>query len=136
MELKTTYQSHLEGVAEFVDKVQQSRIRKLASNFKQHKKLFSMFHHKLKIDESSQRLLIGAEGFPDKIEAILKSYGAPDKAFVLAAGVDARDSEINLRDALDKIVGMGDGAVISCAAGKLAFWESGDMNYRYILRAI
>jgi len=135
VELETTYQSHLEGVSEFVEKVQQPRIRKLAKNVRQHKKLFSMFHDKLKVDASTQRLLTGDEGFSDKVELILKSYGAPSKAYILGSGVDATSSERSLKDALNEVVGMGDGTIVSCIAGKLAFWESGSMNYRFILKA-
>ena len=53
-------------------------------------------------------------------------------AFILSSSSDK--SEVGLREALEGVVGHEAGAIISCIPGELAFWESDDMNYRYILR--
>ena len=41
--------------------------------------------------------------------------------------------EKSLRAALEKTVGTGSGTIISCIAGKLAYFEGEEQNQRYIL---
>jgi hypothetical protein len=60
----------------------------------------------------------------------LKSMGAPDDCWVFGNHVDGRP--MKLEDALDELIGLRSGTIVSCLPGKLAFFESEDE--RVILR--
>ena len=131
MGLGDIYQEHLIGVADFLEDAQARRVRTLAcGSSKQLSKLFQMFYHKLELQHGI--LLDGKDGFSEVIYGKLKKLGSPEKVFVLASSTEVK-VEMDLKEALDKTIGHDSGTIISCIAGKLAFWESDDMNYRYIL---
>ena len=132
MGLEDKYQEHLLGVAEFLEANQARRFLTLANGSDNHRqKLFRMFYHDLKPKKAVSKLLDGADGFPGIIKAKLTKLGASKKAIKLSPSSDKE--EIDLMIALEKTVGHDAGTIISCIPGKLAFWESDDMNYRYIL---
>ena len=132
MELDTVYQNHLLGVAEFLEPNQGRRFLTLAQGGeKKVRKAFEMFHHDLRPKETSSKLLSGADGFADIIEHEMLDMGASTKAVILSAQNDIK--EMSLSEALRNVVGFDAGTIISSIPGKLAFWESGSMNYRYIL---
>lgn len=131
MDLEDKYQMHLIGMAEFLEDAQSRRVRTLAcGNTKQLSKLFQIFYHKLQLKHVT--LIEGRDGSSEIIYGKLKKLGAPEKVFVLASSEGVK-AEVDLKEALDETVGHNSGTIISCIAGKLAFWESDDMNYRYIL---
>jgi hypothetical protein len=60
----------------------------------------------------------------------LKSMGAPDDCWVFGNYIDGQ--QMKLEDALEALIGMRSGTIISCVPGKLAFFENEDE--RVILR--
>jgi hypothetical protein len=58
--------------------------------------------------------------------------GAPDDCWVFGNHIDGR--QMKLEEALDEVIGLGTGTIVSCLPGKLAFFESEDG--RMILRKI
>jgi DNA-binding transcriptional ArsR family regulator len=63
---------------------------------------------------------------------ILKRMGASDDCWVFGNHIDGR--QMKLEQALDEVIGMGSGTIVSCVPGKLAFFESEDR--RMILRQV
>ena len=63
----------------------------------------------------------------------MRSLGAPANCHVIAADrhLDAR--EMPLREALDAIIGRGNGAFVSCIPGRLGFYEYESMKSSYLL---
>ena len=132
MEIEAIYREHLFGLAEFLEPNQARRFVALANgNDDKRKKLFRMFFHDLKPKKSMATLLDGAEGVPEIICSKLIKLGAPQKVYKLSAS--SEKIETDLLKAVEGVVGHQSGAIISCIPKKLAFWESDDLNYRYIL---
>jgi hypothetical protein len=60
----------------------------------------------------------------------LRSMGATDQCWVFGNYIDGQ--QMKLEEALDALIGIGSGTIISCIPGKLAFFENEDS--RVILR--
>lgn len=93
----------------------------------------ALLHHSVRLDRRSSRHLTGSDAFPGPVEAILRKQGAPAICYVLSANSDLDGREMPLSDALSAIVGMGDGAFLSCIPGQLGFYEYADIKSSYLL---
>lgn len=78
------------------------------------------------------RGILPSQQNPNAIACLLKRLGASDACWVLSEG-PLDGEQVDLLSALNEIVGRGYGTIISCIAGKLAYFESEDE--RYILQA-
>lgn len=74
--------------------------------------------------------IVPSQHFTRFIAPKLRSMGAPDVCWVFGNYVDGQ--EMTLEEALDAVIGVHSGTIISCVPGKLAFFEDGDE--RVILR--
>lgn len=63
----------------------------------------------------------------------LKKLHAPSSSWLISATPELDESEMELREALDRVVGMLNGTIISCIPGQLAYFESEEPANRYIL---
>jgi len=54
----------------------------------------------------------------------LRSMGATDDCWVFGNYIDGR--QMKLAEALDALIGMGTGTIVSCLPGRLAFFENED----------
>jgi len=70
---------------------------------------------------------------PAQIAERLDKLGAPDECHLIAEDdtIDGRD--LPLGEALKKVVGAGKGALISCVAGRLGYFE-GSNGDRFVVR--
>jgi hypothetical protein len=92
-----------------------------------------LLHHSVRLDPRFSQHLTGSEAFSGRVEDILRNRGAPSTCYVLSANSDLDGQELPLGDALDAIIGMGDGAFVSCIPGRLGFYEYEDMKSSYLL---
>ena len=117
----------------FIEKSKQARyLQKLASP-KHRRDFLSRLHHNLDYDPRFAAQVPPSEQTADLIYARLRELGAPEHCHTIAAGSDLDGRKLPLREALGNVIGMGDGIVLSCVPGKLAYYESEDTNGRYIL---
>lgn len=89
--------------------------------------------HSVRLDRRFAQHLTGNEAFSGPIGAILRKRGAPSTCYVLSANSNLDRREMPLGDALSAIIGMGDGAFVSCIPGQLGFYEYEDMKSSYLL---
>jgi hypothetical protein len=68
-----------------------------------------------------------------KIFEMLTARGAPHCCYVISASSDLDGTGVELKEALDAMVGTYDGSFLSCVHGKLAYFEGEEANERYIL---
>lgn len=61
------------------------------------------------------------------------SLGAPSLCNVISVDSELDGCEMDLSDALTKIVGRGQGTFVCCVPGELAYFEGEEHNERYIL---
>jgi hypothetical protein len=73
---------------------------------------------------------------PAAINEELSRLGAPDTCFVISEDSDIDGLEMSLSDALDQIIEAGNGAIVSCITGHLAFYHSEEPGERYILHRV
>ena|SRR5689334_9611285 len=70
---------------------------------------------------------------PLQIEALLKGKGASGNCTIISSNENLDGSQTSLREALEQTIGQGYGTIISCMAGRLAYFEGEDPGARYIL---
>ncbi len=92
-----------------------------------------LLHHSVRLDPRFAQHLTGSEAYSGPVEAMLREQGAPATCYVLAANSDLDGRELLLGEALDAVVGMSDGAFVSCIPGRLGFYEYEDMKSSYLL---
>lgn len=96
-------------------------------------KLTHGFNHCHDLDPRFARIIPSDQESAQSIETILRRKGAPDTCHVMSeiSGIDGR--EMSLSEALLETVGADAGTLISCIAGKLAYFELEGFDGRYIL---
>jgi hypothetical protein len=98
---------------------------------KRRRDLRSMLHHNVRIDPRFGQRLTGSDAFAGTVEVLLNKRGAPPTCYILGGSADGR--EMPLREALEDIIGMGDGVFVSCIPGQLGFYEYAEMKASYLL---
>jgi len=68
------------------------------------------------------------------IQQQLVDLGAPQRCSLFSEFTDRDASNILLKEALEKVVGLGAGAILLCRSGILAYYESEESGIRFILR--
>ena len=94
----------------------------------------SLLDHSVHLDPRFAQHVTGSYAFPTPVEAMLRERGAPETCYVVAAGSDLDGRQMPLREALDAIIGMGDGAFVSCIPGRLGFFEYESIKSSYLLQ--
>ena len=92
-----------------------------------------LLHHSVRLDPRFAQRLNGGDAFSGPVEAILRKRVSPSTCYLLAANSDLDGREMPLCEALETIIGMGDGAFVSCIPGRLGFYEYEDMKSSYLL---
>jgi len=114
-----------------VEDKQERYLAKLGS--KRHRKEFlSRFHHNLDFEPKLATRVPPSEQSASGIHERLRKLGAPTQCYAIAADDTLDGRELPLKDALDAIVGMGSGIVLSCVPGVLAYYESEEMKGRFV----
>ena len=81
------------------------------------------------IDTRYKRPIPPSSQNPREIERILKFKGAFAFCHAITENLDLDGKDISLEEALEKIVGRGMGAILSCIPGRLAFMETEDERF-------
>lgn len=125
---------HERGFLAFLEEPSRRRMQTLLElGEKRRRDVRELLHHSVRLDPRYRQHLTGSDAFSGPVEAILKKRGAPSTCYVLAANSDLDGRELPLREALEAIIGMGDGAFVSCIPGRLGFFEYEDMKSSYLL---
>ena len=120
-------------INEFVTPERRRRYLALMESRKGRKKLIEALDHFEDLDMRRAKLLPASAQNVNQVYTLLKHKGAPDHCHVTSSNEDLDASEMFLRDALEKTIGMGSGTIITCIPGKLAYFESEEPNECYIL---
>lgn len=92
-----------------------------------------LLEHSLRLDQRFCQHLSGGEAFAGAVEVALRKKGAPPICYMLAVNGDLDGRDMPLREALEAIVGTGDGGFVSCIPGRLGFYEFEDVQSSYLL---
>jgi hypothetical protein len=117
------------GFLEFLEGADRRRIgRLLELGRKRRREVRSLLDHAVQLDPRFSLHLTGTEAFPGPLAARLRKLGAPANCYLLAANGELDAREMPLGEALDSIIGMGNGAFVSCIPGRLGLYEYEDIK--------
>jgi hypothetical protein len=88
------------------------------------RKFTNEFCHFKHMDSRYVVAVLPAHQNPPNLYKLLKQYGAPDDCWVVSDEIDLDACRMNLREALDAIVGRTFGTFLSCVDGRLAYFEN------------
>lgn len=125
----------VEFVRAFIVADKQARYLEKLSSPKKRGPFLDRLNHQLDYQPERATLVPRGQQSDTNIEALLKSRGAPPKCWVISSWHEWDARETLLREALSAVVGSGMGTVLSCVAGRLAYYEAEDAAHRYILEA-
>jgi hypothetical protein len=117
----------------FIVPDKRTRYLSLLESERGRKKLLNGFNHCRDLDPRFAKLIPSNQQSAQSIEMLLKQKGAPDGCHVMSDNPDIDGREMPLSEALLEIVGMDAGALVSCIAGKLAYFEMEAFDGRYLL---
>ena len=121
-------------VKNFIVPQKRERYISMLSSRKMRKKILENFYHFNDLDERYLTVLAGSDQRASNIYNLLKSKKSPDVCYCISTVDEIDGKEIDLLDVLENKVGeCYDGTVISCLAGKLAYYEGESAGARYIL---
>ena len=120
-------------VLSFIVKSKQPRYLEKLASAKHRREFLSRLHHNLDYDPKFAVRVPPSEQSAAFIYSKLRELGASEHCHAIAASADLDGRQFPLREALGNVLGMGDGVVLSCIPGRLAYYESEDANGRYIL---
>jgi hypothetical protein len=84
-----------------------------------------LLDHSVGLDPRFSCHLAGSEASPGVVEEILRKRGAPSACHILSANRKLDGRELPLGRAPEAIIGMGDGAFVSCILGRPQWVGSG-----------
>ncbi|MBI2421705.1 MAG: hypothetical protein HYV27_02665 [Candidatus Hydrogenedentes bacterium] len=96
-------------------------------------KFINRLAHCRDLDERFTTWLAPSVKHTPDILRLLRERGAPETCYVVSLLSCADGKIMPLEDALDAVVGISLGSLISCIPGRLAFFESEDRGARCIL---
>jgi hypothetical protein len=119
-------------VRRFFLRERQERFLEGLANPRKRRKITGEFCHFKSLDWKHAVPIPPAQHTPQGIYSLLKQFGAPDQCWVLSddSTIDART--LDLKEALDEIVGRTLATFLCCIDGKLVYFENEEG--RWILR--
>ena len=100
------------------------------------KKLRAQLAHCGDLDGRYMKSIPGPTNTPKAIASLLKSAGAPDKCYLVSEDESIDGITVNLEDTIAKVCGQGMGTIVSCIAGRLAYYEGEYSSESCILQRI
>lgn len=126
---------HEAGFLKFVGPRQARRMGSLLEMGKKGRKKFrAILPHNVELRSDASIRISPGQQKSESVYQELVSHGAPKKCWVMSEDPDLDGVELDLKDALDRVVGFGFGTFISCIPGELGYYEFEDMGERYLLR--
>jgi len=124
---------HERGVLAFVASTKVNRYAEQLGQPRKRRKFVQKLAHFRDWDERWLQPIPGMEQTPDGIRGRLLKLGAPADCYVISTNQKIDGRKRALTEALDEVVGCGEGAVISCIPGRLLYYEGEEQGDRWIL---
>lgn len=120
-------------VTAFIRPEKQNRYRELLANPKRRRAFLGKMAHSYDFQTECCVEITPSEQTPTGIERLLLKLGAGPTCHAISESADLDGKEMDLRQALEAIIGLGMGTCLSCVPGKLGYYEGEDMEERMIL---
>lgn len=126
---------HEESVVRaFVVSRKRDRMLSFLGNPKKRRAALDTLYHFGDLDDRFAEPIPPRHQTPAGIAEALRNHGAPNSCWVISTNDSLDAREMLLDEALAAIVGYGEGNLVSCLPGKLAFFEGEGPEDRCILR--
>ena len=117
----------------FILRERRDRVQDLLSKPKRRRDVLKSLAHFRSLDPRWMQPIPPHDQQAAAIEALLRRSGAAEICYVIAEDPSLDGRELPLSEALRLIVGRGQGAIVSCLPGVLAYYEGEEPGERYIL---
>lgn len=119
-------------IQRFVVTQKRDRYLSFIRNEKTRKKFINQLYHFDEFDSQFVVEIPPALHDPEPIEKILREKGAGNTCHVISTDKKLDRRKMPLSEVIVEINGSGDGTIVSCISGKLAYFE-GEYRTRFIL---
>jgi hypothetical protein len=120
-------------ISAFIVSEKRARILESLDHPKRRRKFLDTLYHFRDLDPRWIQPIPAGEHTPSAIASRLRRLGAPADCWIISSNPDLDGRSLDLIDALTQIVGRGEGAILSCLPGELAYFEGEDAGYRLTL---
>lgn len=120
-------------VRAFLLSAKQQRWLELLKKPKRRADVLRALAHFYDLDARYALSIPAAEQSTGKVLKLLRTRGAPPDCYLLSESAEFDQRTMPLADALDAIVGMGMGTLVSCVPGRLGYYEGEGPGDRRIL---
>jgi hypothetical protein len=117
----------------FVVPTKRARLVEFLRTPKRRKKVLDSLYHFRDFDPRFLVKIALSDQRADTIAALLGQRGAPAKCHVISTNRELDGRDLPLVEALSRIVGLGQGALVSCIPGRLGYFEGESPADRFIL---
>lgn len=117
----------------FVAPDRQARYLALLGSARGRAKARAVLAHFRDLDPRYARIVPANDQSAERMAAVLRQKGAPPACYLFAEDATLDDRRMPLSEALQTIIGRGQGAFVSCVPGRLAYFEGEDVGARYLL---
>ena len=121
-----------ELIKAFFAKERRERYLDGLANPRKRRKVTDIFCHFNHLDPRYMVQIPSFDQHPPNIYRLLKQYGAPDECWVVSDERSLDSRALNLKEALEEIMGRTFATFLCCVDGKLAYFENEEG--RWILR--
>src|SRR5436190_8887633 len=118
-------------IRSFVVESKQNRYLDLIKTIKGRAKLTAGLDHCKDIRPDCMQAIPPVQQTPKDILAMLSRMGAGHECYVISSNSEIDGRTRDLSDALEEIVGYGNGSFISSIPGRLGYFESEEMGERF-----
>ncbi len=121
-------------VKNFIVPQKRERYLSMLSSQKMRKKILENLYHLNDLDERFMIRVPNDKQQTQNIYGLLKEKKSPDICYFISTDSEIDGKELDLLEVLENKVGeCYDGTIVSCIAGKLAYYEGESPGERYIL---
>jgi hypothetical protein len=120
-------------ISTFVNGAKRKHLIEILANPKRRHRATATLAHFGDFDPGMVVPLGSDEQTPAAIESLLRSRGAGEHCHVISDNRAIDGKHLALKSALEKVVGLGMGTLLSCVAGELAYYEGQGPAERCIL---
>jgi hypothetical protein len=117
----------------FVTPTKRDRVRDLLAKPRRRRTILATLYHQAPLDPRYMTRIASSDQTPRRIEGLLRAKGAPDQCYAISTDSGLDGTTLLLREALDRVVGRGEAAILSCVPGQLGYFEAEEFGERYVL---
>ena len=123
-------------LARFIARTKRERYVEMISRPKKRPNFLRELAHFNALDPRYLISIPPSQQYPEQIASILTQKGAPRKCWVTSEDADLDGREMPLLHAMKRVVGRQMGTFLSCIPGRLAYFESEEAGFCWILERL